>query len=228
MAYAIAIDGPAGAGKSTIARAIATDMGLIYVDTGALYRAIGYHMITTGVDTANPDAVTAALEGLRVSLGHVGGEQRVFVNGEDVSDRIRTPQMSMAASAVSAIPAVRAFLLQLQRDMAVTQSVIMDGRDIGTTVLPDAAVKIFLTASPEARAERRYKELCDKGEAVTYDEVLADMVKRDYDDTHRAISPLAKAADAIEVDTGALDLEQSIAHMKAVILAALKETGHAG
>ncbi len=227
MAYAIAIDGPAGAGKSTIARFLAKDIGLIYVDTGALYRAIGYAVIAQGIDPKNTDGVIAALGSLRVSLGHINGEQRVFVNDEDVSDRIRTPQISMAASAVSAIPAVRAFLLQLQRDMATTQSVIMDGRDIGTTVLPDAAVKIFLTASPEARAERRYKELCEKGEKVTFDEVLADMIKRDYDDSHRAVSPLVKAADAIEVDTGALTLEQSIKHMKAVILNALKEKGHA-
>ncbi len=228
MAYAIAIDGPAGAGKSTIARALAADMGLIYVDTGALYRTIGYAVIAKDIDPADTAAVIAALDGMQVALRHVKGEQRVFLADEDVSDRIRTPQISMAASAVSAVPAVRAFLLQLQRDMALTQSVIMDGRDIGTTVLPDAAVKIFLTASPEARAERRYKELCEKGEAVTYEEVLADMVKRDYDDTHRAASPLSKAADAIEVDTGHLNLEESIAHMKAVILTQLKEKGYAG
>ncbi len=227
MPYAIAIDGPAGAGKSTIARALATDMGLIYVDTGALYRAIGYAVITQGIDTADTDAVIAALDSLQVSLRYVNNEQRVFVNNKDVSDNIRTPQISMAASAVSAIPAVRAFLLQLQRDMALTQSVIMDGRDIGTTVLPNAAVKIFLTASPEARAERRYKELLEKGEAITYDAVLTDMIKRDYDDTHRAASPLCKAADAIEVDTGALTLEQSIAHMKKVVLTRLKENGYA-
>ncbi len=228
MAYAIAIDGPAGAGKSTIARKIAAELGLIYVDTGALYRAIGYHMINKGIGPADTVAVVAALDGLRVSLGYADGEQRVLVNGEDISDRIRTPQISMAASAVSAIPEVRAFLLQLQRDMAVTQSVIMDGRDIGTTVLPNAAVKIFLTASPEARANRRYKELCEKGETVALDDVLADMIKRDYDDTHRAASPLSKAADAIEVDTSALDLNQSVAHMKEVILTQLKEKGYAG
>ncbi len=228
MAYAIAIDGPAGAGKSTIARALAADMGLIYVDTGALYRTIGLAVIAQGIDQTDTAAVTAALDGMRVALRHVDGEQRVFLGDEDVSSRIRTPQISMAASAVSAIPAVRAFLLQLQRDMAITQSVIMDGRDIGTTVLPDAAVKIFLTASPEARAERRYKELCEKGETVTYADVLADMIKRDYDDTHRAASPLSKAADAIEVDTGDLNLEESIAYMKTVILTQLKEKGYAG
>lgn len=218
MSYAIAIDGPAGAGKSTIARILAKELALIYVDTGALYRAIGFYMVDNGVSIDDDAAVIAALDGVRVSLAYKDGEQRVFVNDTDVSDRIRTPQISMAASKVSAIPAVRTFLLQLQRDIAATNSVIMDGRDIGTTILPNADVKIFLTASPEARAERRYKELLEKGESVTYDEVLADMKKRDYDDAHRAASPLRKAEDAIEVDTGALTLEESIAAMKAVIL----------
>ncbi len=223
MSYAIAIDGPAGAGKSTIAKFLAKELELIYVDTGALYRAIGYYMVENGVSIEDDDAVIAALGGVRVSLAHVDGVQRVFVNDADVSDRIRTPQISMAASRVSAIPAVRAFLLQLQRDIAATHSVIMDGRDIGTTILPNADVKIFLTASPEARAERRYKELIEKGENVTFDEVLTDMKKRDFDDAHRAASPLRKAEDAIEVDTGDLTLEESIAAMKAVILENLGE-----
>ncbi len=223
MSYAIAIDGPAGAGKSTIAKFLAKDLELIYVDTGALYRAIGYYMVDNGVSIEDDAAVIAALDGVRVSLAYVDGEQRVFVNDTDVSNRIRTPQISMAASKVSAIPAVRAFLLQLQRDIAATNSVIMDGRDIGTTILPNADVKIFLTASPEARAERRYKELIEKGEQVTFEDVLADMVKRDYDDAHRAASPLRKAEDAIEVDTGELTLEESIAKMKAVILQNLGE-----
>lgn len=223
MSYAIAIDGPAGAGKSTIAKFLAKELELIYVDTGALYRAIGYYMVDNGVSIEDDTAVIAALDGVRVSLAYKDGEQRVFVNDADVSDRIRTPQISMAASKVSAIPAVRAFLLQLQRDIAATNSVIMDGRDIGTTILPNANVKIFLTASPEARAERRYKELLEKGESVTFEDVLADMVKRDYDDAHRAASPLRKAEDAIEVDTGDLTLEESIAAMKAVILDNLGE-----
>lgn len=218
MSYAIAIDGPAGAGKSTIAKFLAKDLELIYVDTGALYRAIGYYMVNNGVAIDDDAAVVAALDGVRVSLAHVDGVQRVFVNDADVSDYIRTPQISMAASRVSAIPAVRAFLLQLQRDIAASHSVIMDGRDIGTTILPNADVKIFLTASPEARAERRYKELIEKGEDVTMEDVLADMIKRDYDDAHRAASPLRKADDAIEVDTGDLTLEQSIARMKEVVL----------
>ena len=217
MHYAIAIDGPAGAGKSTIARRVAKDMGLIYVDTGALYRSIGYHVTGRGIDPTDAPAVTAALGGLTVSLEHVNGEQRVFVNGEDVSDFIRTPAISMAASRVSAIPAVRTFLLDVQRNMAATRSVIMDGRDIGTTILPNAAVKIFLTASPESRAQRRYAELQEKGDPATYDEVLADMVKRDYEDTHRETSPLRQAEDAVTVDTSALNLEQSIEAVKAVI-----------
>lgn len=221
MSYAIAIDGPAGAGKSTIARILAKELSLIYVDTGALYRAIGYHVLNVGISPDNTAAVIAALDGMRISMAHVNGEQRVFVNEVDVSEHIRTPQISMAASKVSAIPAVRAFLLQLQRDMAATQSVVMDGRDIGTTILPNADVKIFLTASPESRAERRYKELIEKGETVTYEDVLADMIKRDYDDSHRAVSPLSKAQDAIEVDTSALTLEESIALVKKTVLSHL-------
>lgn len=217
MHYAIAIDGPAGAGKSTIARRVAKELELIYVDTGALYRAIGYHMTGLGLEPTDAPAVTAALEGLTVSLEYVNGEQRVFVNDTDVSDYIRTPAISMAASRVSAIPAVRAFLLDVQRNMAATRSVIMDGRDIGTTILPNADVKIFLTASPESRAQRRYAELQEKGDPATYDEVLADMVKRDYEDTHRETSPLRQAEDAVLVDTSKLDLEQSIAAVKAVI-----------
>lgn len=217
MACAIAIDGPAGAGKSTIARVLAKELGFIYVDTGALYRTIGHHVISLGIATDDADAVVAALDGLTVALDYVDGEQHVFENGEDVSGVIRTPEVSMAASAVSAIPAVRTFLLDVQRNMAATQSVVMDGRDIGTTILPNAQIKIFLTASPEARAERRYKELCEKGVETTYDEVLADMVKRDYDDTHRAVSPLRQAADAVLVDTSNDTLEEAIARMKQVV-----------
>ncbi len=217
MACAIAIDGPAGAGKSTIARVLAKEMGFIYVDTGALYRTIGHYMLSSGIATDDTDAVVAALDGLTVSVEYVDGEQHVFANGEDVNAYIRTPEVSMAASAVSAIPAVRAFLLSVQRDMAATRSVVMDGRDIGTTILPDAQIKIFLTASPEARARRRYAELCEKGVATTYDEVLADMVKRDYDDTHRAASPLRQAADAVLVDTSDDTLEEAIARMKQVV-----------
>ena len=217
MNYAIAIDGPAGAGKSTIAKILAKELELIYVDTGALYRTIGYYVTSLGVDTADTDAVVAALDGLKVELGYVDGVQRVFANGEDVSDLIRTPAMSMAASAVSAIPAVRAYLLDTQRGIAATHSVVMDGRDIGTVILPDAKVKIFLTASPESRAKRRFDELQQKGDPATYEEVLADMIKRDYDDSHRAIAPLKQAEDAIPVDTSGETLEQSVAKLKEVV-----------
>ncbi len=217
MPYAIAIDGPAGAGKSTIAKILAKELGLIYVDTGALYRALGLAMLSRGIDPADEPAVVAALEGLEVSLAHREGEQRVLLCGEDVSHRIRTPEVSMAASRVSAIPAVRAFLLQLQRDMAATQSVVMDGRDIGTVILPRAQVKIFLTASPEARARRRYLELQEKGVPTTYDEVLADMNKRDYEDSHRASAPLKQAEDAVLADTSELNLEQSVELLKNIV-----------
>ena len=218
---AVAIDGPAGAGKSTIARRLAKELSFIYVDTGALYRAIGLYALRQGIDPADAEAVAGTLNGLTVSLGYVGGEQRVFLQGEDVSDGIRTPEVSMAASRVSAVPAVRAFLLKTQRDMAAAQSVIMDGRDIGTTILPDADVKIFLTASPEARADRRFRELQEKGTATTYEAVLADMKQRDYDDEHRAVSPLRRAADAVLVDTSHDTLEQSVARLRALVTARL-------
>lgn len=217
MPYAIAIDGPAGAGKSTIAKILAKDLNLIYVDTGALYRALGYGMLTRGIDPADEERVVAALEGFQVALAHRQGEQRVLLCGEDISDRIRTPEVSMAASRVSAIPAVRAFLLQLQRDMAASQSVVMDGRDIGTVILPQAEVKIFLTASPESRAQRRFLELQEKGIPTTFDEVLADMNKRDYEDSHRASAPLRQAEDAVLADTSELTLEQSVALLKDIV-----------
>jgi len=223
MNYAIAIDGPAGAGKSTIAKILAKELELIYVDTGALYRAIGYYVTQQGVDTADTDKVVAALSGLQVELRHVDGVQRVFANGEDVSDLIRTPAMSMAASAVSAIPAVREYLLDTQRGIAAAHSVVMDGRDIGTVILPDAKIKIFLTASAESRARRRFDELQTKGDPATYEEVLADMVKRDYDDSHRAIAPLKQAEDAIPVDTSGETLEQSVARLKEIVYNKLNE-----
>ena len=223
MPYAIAIDGPAGAGKSTIAKILAKELELIYVDTGALYRTIGYYVTGLGIDTADSDAVVAALDGLKVELRYVDGVQRVFANGEDVSDLIRTPAMSMAASAVSAIPAVRAYLLDTQRGIAATHSVVMDGRDIGTVILPDAKIKIFLTASAESRAKRRFDELQAKGDPATYEEVLADMIKRDYDDSHRAIAPLKQAEDAIPVDTSGETLEESVARMKEIVYKKLAE-----
>ncbi len=223
MNYAIAIDGPAGAGKSTIAKILAKELELIYVDTGALYRTIGYYVTSRGIDTADTEAVVGALDGLKVELKYVDGVQRVFANGEDVSDLIRTPAISMAASAVSAIPAVRAYLLDTQRSIAATHSVIMDGRDIGTVILPDAKVKIYLSASPESRARRRYDELQAKGDPATYEEVLADMIKRDYDDMHREIAPLKQAEDAIPVDTSGETLEQSVARMKEIVYKKLAE-----
>lgn len=206
----IAIDGPAGAGKSTIARSLASKLGYIYVDTGALYRAVGVNAMRGGADTKNPEQVCATLEGADVSLRFVDGEQRVFLGEEDVSVAIRTPEASMAASNVSAIPKVRAFLFDLQRDIAAKNNCIMDGRDIGTVVLPNAEVKIFLTASAEVRAKRRYDELLAKGMQADYNQVLEEMIQRDYQDSHRAIAPLKQADDAVLVDTSDMNLEQVI------------------
>jgi len=208
---AIAIDGPAGAGKSTIARHVAGKLGYIYVDTGALYRAIGLYASRMGIPWDNEALLAPALTGLKIGLRYQDGSQRVFIGDENVSEAIRSPEMSRAASAVSALPPVRAFLLELQRDMARHNNVIMDGRDIGTVVLPGAQVKIFLTASPEARAERRYREHLKKGEDVPYETVLEDMRQRDYNDTHREIAPLRQAEDAILLDTSHCKLEESIA-----------------
>lgn len=211
MSIAVAIDGPAGAGKSTIARAAAKKLGFIYVDTGALYRSIGLNALRKGVDLADTKAIEESLKGMKVELSFdAQGAQIVLLNGEDVSSLIRTPEVSMSASKVSAVPAVRAFLLDLQRNMAKTQSVIMDGRDIGTVVLPNAEVKIFLTASPEIRAKRRFDELVEKGQEVKYEDVLADVIERDYNDSHREIAPLKPAEDSKLADTSGLTLEESI------------------
>lgn len=207
----VAIDGPAGAGKSTISRKAAAEMGYIYIDTGALYRTVGLNAMRQGADLDSDDSIIATLtDDLKVELKFIDGEQRMFLNGDDVSSDIRTPEASMAASRVSAVPKVREYLFDLQKNMAKNNSCVMDGRDIGTVVLPDADVKIFLTASPEARAERRYKELTEKGMDVKLEDVLADMIKRDYDDSHRAIAPLKQAEDAILCDTSELTLEESI------------------
>ncbi|MDE6598937.1 MAG: (d)CMP kinase, partial [Oscillospiraceae bacterium] len=181
----IAIDGPAGAGKSTIAKAAAKAFGYIYVDTGALYRAVAYYVLSQGSDVKNAEAVEKLLQDIVPELKYIDGVQHVFVNGEDVSDKIRTPEVSMGASAVSAIPRVRDFLFDLQQKIAAENNVVMDGRDIGTVVLPNADVKIYLTATAEERARRRHKELAEKGETVSFEEVLADVNKRDYNDTHR-------------------------------------------
>lgn len=206
----VAIDGPAGAGKSTLSRKLAEKLGFIYVDTGALYRAVGLKFTLIGADTDLNCDIEGVLADTTVDIRFVEGEQRVFLDGKDVSDNIRTPKASMMASAVSAKPPVRAFLLDTQRELAKNNDCLMDGRDIGTVVLPEADVKIFLTASPEARAQRRYKELIEKGMDASYEDVLADMIKRDYDDSHRAIAPLKQADDAILCDTSEIDLQQSI------------------
>ena len=208
--FHIAIDGPAGAGKSSIAKEAARRLGFVYVDTGALYRAIGLSAIRSGIDVHDRAAVIGLLAGIDVDLAYVNGEQKVLLCGEDVSGEIRTEAVSMAASAVSALPEVREFLLELQRDLARRNDVVMDGRDIGTVVLPDAGCKIFLTATAEERAMRRYKELKAKGIDAVYEAVLEDLKKRDYDDSHRDIAPLKLADDGIEVDTTEIDLDEAV------------------
>ena len=208
--FQVAIDGPSGAGKSTIARAVAKKLDFIYVDTGALYRAVGWAALSRDIDYHNVEQVMPMLSQISVDLVYINGIQAVLLNGVDVSEEIRLPQSSMAASGVSAHPCVRDFLLNTQREIAEKNNVIMDGRDIGTVVLPNAHVKIFLTASAEKRAQRRLIELEDKGIATTYHEVLDDMIKRDYNDSHRAVAPLKPADNAIIIDTSELDLEQSI------------------
>lgn len=205
----VAIDGPAGAGKSTIAKAAAKELGFIYVDTGALYRAVAYNAVKNGV-IDDEQGIISMLDDTKVELKYADGVQSVYLNGEDVSDFIRTPEISMGASKVSAIPQVRAFLLNLQREIAKTNNVIMDGRDIATVVLPDAEAKIFLFASPECRAERRYKELVEKGENVSFDDVLKDVNQRDYQDSHREIAPLKPSEESIMADTSELTLQESI------------------
>ena len=206
----IAIDGPGGAGKSTIAKALAKKLGYIYVDTGALYRAIGLYMLNSGVDTKDKLNVPTKLAEVNIELKYIDGVQKVILCGGDVSSEIRKPEVSMAASDVSAIGEVRAFLLELQRDMARKNNVIMDGRDIGTVVLPNAEIKIFLTASAEERAMRRYKELVEKGVGVEYETVLKELNERDYQDSHREIAPLKPADDAELIDTTGYNLEQSV------------------
>ncbi len=213
----VAIDGPAGAGKSTLARQLARDLGYIYVDTGAMYRAVGLYALRAGADPADPAAVDPLLPGIRLRLAVLDGEQHIYLNGEDVSALIRTEAVGMAASAVGANPAVRAFLLGLQRDMARTGNVLMDGRDIGTVILPDATVKIFLTASPEARARRRWLEYQAAGRPDRYEDVLADVKRRDEQDSGRAAAPLRRAEDAVLLDTSAMDLAQSLAALKQII-----------
>lgn len=213
----IAIDGPGGAGKSSVAKAVASRLGIIYVDTGALYRTIGLYMLGKGIDPKDEAAVTAALPEFTLELTFKDGKQTVLLNGNDVGDSIRTPDVSMAASAVSAIGSVREYLLNTQRDIARKNSVIMDGRDIGTVILPNAEVKIFLTASPEARAKRRYNELLAKGQSVTYEQVYSEMVERDTNDSTRALAPCVPAEDAVLLDNSDLDFDDSVAAVLKII-----------
>lgn len=219
----IAIDGPAGAGKSTTARALARRLGYLYVDTGAMYRAIGLYALRAGADTADPAQVLPLLGGLNVELAFLSGEQRVYLNGEDVSEAIRAPEASMAASNVSAMPEVRAFLLERQRDMARSRSVVMDGRDIGTVVLPQAQVKIFLTASPEVRARRRWTEQRGRGFDPDYGALLEEIRRRDYNDSHREVAPLRPAADAVILDTTDLAFDEALDRITQIVLQRLGE-----
>lgn len=218
MKINVAIDGPAGSGKSSISKAVAKELGFIYVDTGALYRTVGLKLVNCGNNAEDEESVGEILKTTKVDIKYIDGEQRVFLDGQDVSNLIRTPEMSMMASKCSALPIVRAYLLNMQREIAENNSVIMDGRDIATVVLPNAEVKIFLTASAKARANRRYKELIEKGENVEYNDVLADIEKRDYNDSHRAIAPLKPSEESIFADTSELNLEESIALVRDIIL----------
>lgn len=218
----IAIDGPSGAGKSTLARSVAARLGILYVDTGAIYRTIGLYAWEQGIDPKDGEAVAAELPKLQVEMTHgADGLQHMVLNGRDVTTEIRLPEISLYASAVSAHPAVRAYLLEMQRALAREQSVIMDGRDIGTVVLPDAEVKVFLTASPEARAERRMRELEQRGTPEPYEKVLAEIRQRDYNDSHRAAAPLRQADDAVVLDTTELNFQES----EAALLRIIRERG---
>lgn len=206
--YSVALDGPSGAGKSTVAKLVASALGITYLDTGALYRALGVKCLDAGVSVTDAAAVEQCLKDVFTDIGYTDGVQHVYVNGEDVSGRIRTPEVSMAASAVSAIPFVRTKLLDLQRGIAAKQSVILDGRDIGTVILPQSEFKFFLTASPEIRARRRFDELVAKGEKVDFDAVLADIEKRDRNDSTRSVAPLKPAFDAVEINSDSFTAEE--------------------
>lgn len=213
----IALDGPAGAGKSTVAKGAAKALGFIYVDTGALYRAVGLKFMRDGYNTELDCDIESVLKTVNVDIRFINGVQHVFLNGDDVSDDIRTPSASMMASAVSAKPEVRAFLLEMQRKLAKENNVIMDGRDIGTVVLPNATLKFFVTASVEERASRRYKELLEKGLDVSYDEIYKDIETRDYNDSHREIAPLKPAHDSILFDTTGNTLNESVDKLLKII-----------
>jgi len=213
----VAIDGPAGAGKSSIAKVVAKNLGYVYVDTGALYRSVAYYAISNKIKPDDAPNVCKLLSGLDVQLKFINGQQRVFVAGEDVSDKIRTPEVSMGSSAVSAIPEVRNFLFDLQKKIASENNIIMDGRDIGTVVLPDAQLKIFLTASAEERARRRYEEIKNSQEGISFENILSDIIRRDQNDMNRAVAPLKQADDAILVDSTDMGIDQVISHIENLI-----------
>ena len=215
--FDVAIDGPSGAGKSSLARRCAAELGLLYIDTGAIYRTVGLAALRRGVDRKDEAAVAKILPELEIGMGYEDGEQRMYLNGEDVSQEIRMPEISMCASDVSAHAAVRSYLLEMQRKLARENCVIMDGRDIGTVVLPEARLKIYLTASPEARAERRMKELAAKGVEQPFEEVLRDIILRDEQDMNREVAPLRRAEDAVLVDTTEIDFDQSFALLCSII-----------
>lgn len=213
----IAIDGPAGAGKSTIAKAVAGKLGIIYLDTGAMYRSVAYAVLKIGADVGDEKAVSQVLDGLDMDIRYENGAQQIYVNGENVTPYLRAPHMSKAASDVSALPVVRYKMVELQREFARTHDVVLDGRDIGTFVLPDANCKFFMTADPDERAKRRYKELSEKGEKCDYDTVLKDIIQRDYNDSHRAVAPLKQADDAYYLDTTRLSIDEVIEKVVKVV-----------
>ncbi|MCI5993623.1 MAG: (d)CMP kinase [Clostridiales bacterium] len=216
--HSIAIDGPAGAGKSTMARRVAKALGYQYVDTGAIYRTVGYHMWLMGIGPKDADGIRRLIDDVNLRIEYApDGAQHMILNGADVTDEIRTAQMAVYASGVSARPVVREFLLDMQRDLARRHNVVMDGRDIGTVVLPDADVKFFLTASDTVRAQRRFLELQAKGEKISYEQVLRELRQRDEQDTNRAIAPLRCAPDAIRLDTSALTVDESVAAMLSIV-----------
>ncbi len=208
--FSVAIDGPSGAGKSTIAKAAAKSLGFVYLDTGAIYRTVAWHVTMMGIGPKDTDHVPMLLDDANIQIDFREDGQHMILNGKDITGEIRTPEITACASQVAAQPAVREFLLDLQRDLAKRHNIIMDGRDIGTVVLPNASLKIFLTATPEKRAQRRYEEYLEKGQKASYEEVLADQKQRDYDDSHRKLAPLKQARDAVVVDTTELGLQESI------------------
>lgn len=214
--FTIAIDGPAGAGKSSVAKAVARELGAIYLDTGAMYRSVGLYMLRQGVDPKDAETVAARAREAKVDIRYVDGKQHVYLLGEDVSEAIRENEVSAAASGVSAVQLVREILVARQQEIAREQSVVMDGRDIGTKVLPDATLKIYLTASAEVRARRRFLELEKKGKPVPYEQLLAEINQRDWDDSHRAASPLCRAEDAVELDTSDMTEDEVVSRMLAL------------